>query len=110
MMDGSQFKASLRMLDTDAGGREQPVALVIGYAATHWYRPQFARIVDGAPHYDCFIEHPAPETVSWFELYPGEEADVIVQLFTTLPLEVGEAFFVYEVQRLVGKGVITEIY
>lgn len=109
MTSGSQFKASLRLLSTEDDGRKQPVVLVIGYAPTRWYRPQFAQSVESELHYDCQIDHPAPETVSWFELAPGEESEVVIRLFAPLPVTAGEEFRLYEGRKWVGSGVITAV-
>ncbi len=109
MTEVKQFKAALRLLSTEEGGRKQPVVLVSGYAPTRWYRPQFAPYAESDLHYDCQIDHPAPETISWFELAPGEEADVIMTLFAPLSVEVGAEFRLYEGGQWVGSGVVTTV-
>jgi elongation factor Tu len=106
----NRFKASLYLLSADEGGREKsPMPLVVGYTATHGYRPQICPYVRAYIHYACVIDHPAPQSIPWFELHPGEEAEVIVQLLTLIPLETDWPFSLYQGRQLVGRGIITEV-
>jgi elongation factor Tu len=103
------FKAFVSLLRADEGGRDKPIPLVVGYTATHWYRPQLCPYERAYIHYDCLIEHPDPQSIQWFELAPGQESEVTVQLLTLIPIEIDGHFTLYQGRQMVGRGIVTEV-
>lgn len=103
------FKASLYLLKADEGGRDKPMPLVVAYTATHWYRPQLCPYDRAFIHYDCSIEHPEPQYIHSFELIPGQESDVVVRLWTLVPIKANWHFRLYQGKQMVGRGVVTQV-
>jgi elongation factor Tu len=103
------FKASLYLLRTDEGGRDKPIELVIGYAATHWFRPQICPYDTAYLHYDCAVEHPEPQSVPWFELNPGEESEVIIRPWLLIPIRADQHFRLFQARQMIGRGIVTQV-
>jgi translation elongation factor EF-Tu-like GTPase len=105
----SQFRAHLRWLTTEEGGRAQAVPLKI-------YRPS-ARFGNNDVQYICaFDDITGIDNPEWLEL--GSEMDANVHVAheegydskLKPRLTVGDSFEVCEGSRVVARGVVTELY
>lgn len=95
------------LLRPEEGGRDKPILLVFNHAES--YPPYIAQFYIYGMDFGSVMQHPFPENLDYFELGPGDTAELRFCFIVPVPLEPGMIFRLRRGSQVVGKGVITRV-
>jgi|SRR5579859_104390 len=100
-------RSQFRLHNANEGGRSDPIILVFNHEAA--YPSYSAQFYVYGMDFDCVMGYPCPEKLDYFELHPGDTADLLFCFLTHVPVEEGMSFRLRRGYQVIGSGLISTV-